>query len=418
MERRIKINYSEMDGGVFKMKILLLEDKGKKQQKIKSVLASNNHDVTLVCSVNDFREEVARNAYDVAIIDLYVPDKNTKPTLNTGGFNAIRYIRDTTDAIYSPKHMLVLSQFLNDDVIVKLNALNVKGILYSSNDQDTKWVDDMNNELDQILKTTTPKVDVVIVSAVDVENDQLQKVFNNAKELDIDDDVIFSQASVMNTKKETITIVTCQQLRKGMVAAANLATKAIEIFNPDCILMLGIAGGNANEVQSGDIVVASLAIDYCSGRVSDNSTPGLIDFTPDSQPITVSAQPVRTFRRYANNTNLLRQIRDNCGDLRQDRDINLKIGKMATGPVVVRSPSFSEKYIMTHHKDYLAIDMETYGVYYAAKYCRNPNIEFASIKSISDVADSNKSDEFQKYCSRLTANLVHHYLTNDYKKKY
>ena len=60
--------------------------------------------------------------------------------------------------------------------------------------------------------------------------------------------------------------------------------------------------------------------------------------------------------------------------------------------------------------------METFGLYFSARYSQNANIQYVSVKSISDGADNEKNNHYQKYCSRLTANLIKYYIENDYEK--
>ncbi len=395
------------------MKVLLLEDKGIKQQKIMGTLEKGNHNVTLCCTVREFRQYIKKSEYDLVIIDLLIPSENNKRADENGGYQAITYVRDTTEDIYRPKNMLVISAYLNEKRIIRLNQLNVKGIQFDNNG---KWEDELMAEMEQIALLSQQKVDVVIVTAVDVEMGEILKVLPDSEDLCINDEVLFYQSNIINKKKEKISIVVCQQLRKGMVAAANLTTKAIEMFNPDCVIMLGIAGGNKKEVELGDIVIASDAIDYCSGSIEGGEEDENIDFLPDSQSIPAASLIMRQFRKYKNNTELLRKIRDDCGDIKEKTDISLHIGKMATGPAVIKSKKFTEEYLRKHNKDYLAIDMETFGVYFSARYSHNTNIQYLSVKGISDGADKEKGNQYQKYCSRLTSNLVKYYIENDYQK--
>ena len=39
-------------------------------------------------------------------------------------------------------------------------------------------------------------------------------------------------------------------------------------------------------------------------------------------------------------------------------------------------------------------------------------MKFVSIKSVSDGADAAKSDEFQEYCAKLSANLTNYFIEN------
>ena len=121
---------------------------------------------------------------------------------------------------------------------------------------------------------------------------------------------------------------------------------------------------------------------------------------------------IRPFRNYKDDLDLLRKIRDSANLTEEyDRDIRLHIGKIATGPAVIKSENFAEKYIKSHNRQYIAVDMETYGMYYAAQ---NLSRCFLSIKGISDNADKAKNDNHQKFAALAAANLVKHFILNDY----
>ena len=74
---------------------------------------------------------------------------------------------------------------------------------------------------------------------------------------------------------------------------------------------------------------------------------------------------------------------------------------------------FSEKYIKAHNRQYIAIDMETYGVYYTARHLGR---KYISIKCISDNADHKKDDKYQKYAALLASKIMKYFIINDYKK--
>ena len=171
-------------------------------------------------------------------------------------------------------------------------------------------------------------------------------------------------------------------------------------IKPDCIIMVGIAGGNGKEVKCGDIVAAENTVDFCSGSIEDNNeNTEKIQFLPDSDILHATPDIIKIMRKYKDNKDLLRKVRNATRDLAKEHDIHIHIGQMATGPAVIKSNRFSNEYLKKHHRKYCAIDMESYGVYYAANNSQN------------------KNDDYQAYCSLSVCYLVKHYILNDYKKK-
>ena len=57
--------------------------------------------------------------------------------------------------------------------------------------------------------------------------------------------------------------------------------------------------------------------------------------------------------------------------------------------------------------------METYGVYYAVNYSCVNNVEFLSIKSVSDFADTEKNDDYHSVCCFLSSNFLIECLKNE-----
>lgn len=400
-----------------KMNILVMEDLGSKSQAIKRLLEDAGHTCNTIFCVSDFRKHVLQRQYDMIVIDLAVPEYDRGEVSIDNGYKAINYLRRTTESIHRPQSIVVLSAYVDEKFIQEINQYGMRAIRYCST--DSKWEKELMEEVEYVSLLSTKKADIVILTAVEIEYEMMKRMFQ-WEEFDCFDDnyATYNIAEIVNQKGEKLTIISCHPTKMGAIAAANLTTKAINMFKPDCIIMMGIAGGNVKEVKCGDIVVAENAVDYCNGCIGDDpEDEEKILFLPDADIIHATPDIVNIMRKYKSNKSFLRQIRDSTGDLAMERDIQMHIGQMATGPAVIKSSKFAEEYLKKHNKNYLAIDMETYGVYYATKTSSNRSIEYVSIKGISDVADKNKSDEYQPYCALSVCYLVKHYILNDYKKR-
>ena len=53
----------------------------------------------------------------------------------------------------------------------------------------------------------------------------------------------------------------------------------------------------------------------------------------------------------------------------------------------------------------LGLDMESYGFYAACEAIYEPKPEYCCIKAVSDFADSEKKDQYQKYASFISAKV-------------
>lgn len=396
------------------MNILLLDDEGDKLRYISNYLKSIGHSCEQVNDIAAVKNEVARKKFDVVIIDLVVPLADEEQYEDVqNGYSAIDYLRTTSDTIFYPKKIVVLSRYLDKEVAWKLNMLGTTGIKYDG--PNGNWKQELKKELDYISLISIKKADIVILTVVENEKQQMEKVFDWKKLDVVNDPLQYYYCEVKNSSGFPLTLVHCYIAKMGVVAASQATARVIELFEPDCILMCGIAGGRKGKTNFGDIVVVDTVVDFAGGSIEQDSS-GKVEFVPDSDIVGTDPNWIRPFKNYKEDINLLRSIRDSA-DLYNDykNDICLHIGKIATGPAVIKSEIFSEKYIKSHNRKYIAIDMETYGVYYTA---RNLMCQYISIKGISDNADQRKNDAHQKYAALIASNMVKHFIINDYRKRF
>lgn len=392
-----------------------MEDIGKKSQDIKKVLEKLGHVCNTVFCVIDFRTHILQKQYDMIVIDMAVPEENGGIVTVENGYKAINYLKRTTDPIHRPQNIVILSEFI-DNNIEKLSKFGVRAIKYSA--KDSKWEEELAEEVEYASLLSTKKADIVLLTATDIEYAMVKRMFEWQEFDCLEDNAFYQNAEILNKNGEKLSIISCYPAKMGAIAATNIATKAISMFKPDCIIMLGIAGGNGKEVKCGDIVVAETTVDFCNGSIEDDAEDDeKIQFLPDADIVHATSDIIKIMRKYGENKDLLRKIRDKTRDLDKGHDIHIRVGQMATGPAVIKSSRFTDEYLKKHHKNYLAIDMESYGVYYAASNSQNRNLEYVSIKGISDTADRDKDDDYQPFCSSCVCYLVKHYILNDYKKK-
>lgn len=394
------------------MNILLLDDEGDKLRYISNYLKEIKHECDQVNDITALKDKVARKKYDVVIVDLVIPlsdEEQYEDVLN--GYLAIEYLRKTTDTIFYPKKIIVLSRYLNREIVWKLNSLGTTGIKYDTSNGN--WKSELKEELDYISLISIKKADIVIMTVVENEKEQIEKIYNWETLNVVNDPLQYYCCEIEDATKYPLTLVHCYISKMGVVAATQATSRVIELFEPDCIIMCGIAGGRNGKTNFGDVVVAEKSVDYAGGSIEQDPV-GEMEFIPDSDKISMEPAWLIPFKGYRDNTKLLREIRD-ISDLFNEyrHDICMHIGEVATGSAVIKSEKFSEKYIKSHNRQYIAIDMETYGAYYAA---RNLGCKYVSVKSISDNADQHKNDAHQKYAALIAANLVKHYIDNDFRK--
>ena len=176
-----------------------------------------------------------------------------------------------------------------------------------------------------------------------------------------------------------------------MTAATATAMKMIARFRPRYIIMVGIAAGVARDPEDqmyGDVLVPDMVWNYSAGKfVSSGSADisfGEIGFLPRATTAKIPEDVLQVVREAKNSP---------------ENQCHVHIGPMACGSTVVANKSIIERQIHTQYSETLGLDMESYGVVYAALNCTEPRPKPLIIKSICDFADEEKSDVYQKFAA-------------------
>lgn len=206
-----------------------------------------------------------------------------------------------------------------------------------------------------------------------------------------DDDQIYDVATFQRDGREH-TLVHAKIGEMGMTAAAATAMKVIYTFRPRYLIMVGIAAGVARseleEQMYGDVIVADSVWNYSAGKfVSPDQAEivyGSIGFLPRSTTEKIPEEIMPYLRRAAKS---------------EENPCHVYIGPMACGSTVVASRELLEKQVYTQYRHTAGLDMESYAVVYAANHASDPRPAPIVIKSVCDFADSEKSDDYQRFAA-------------------
>lgn len=163
--------------------------------------------------------------------------------------------------------------------------------------------------------------------------------------------------------------VVVAEVGEGNVGAAVEATRAIELYHPDIVMFVGVAGSLKADVMHGAVVVANKVYRYHSGKAAE-------DFF--SRPM--------TFPTWHGLDQLVRIVRQQSWTVVHPLPL-VELKPIAAGEVVVASKE-SDIFKLLHERcnDAVAVDMESAGVYEAA--WRAGGLAALAIRGISDmVAD-------------------------------
>ncbi|MFZ1220509.1 MAG: hypothetical protein WAO00_14540 [Chthoniobacterales bacterium] len=89
--------------------------------------------------------------------------------------------------------------------------------------------------------------------------------------------------------------------------------------------------------------------------------------------------------------------------------LKMMLGPVGSGSSVIANPSIIAE-LQSHQRKLVGIEMETYGVFYAARNATIQTPSAISIKSVSDFADAQKGDEFRAYAAFTSARYMYEFV--------
>lgn len=233
--------------------------------------------------------------------------------------------------------------------------------------------------------------DVVLLSVTDTEYNAIQ-LFYDWSEFRLDGDGQAYQRAEFIKDGVHRTVIHTKADEMGMTASAATAMKMIYEFRPKYIIMVGIAAGvivdDTQEQLYGDVIVPDIVWNYSVGKfVSPDDadiTYGDVGFKPRPKSINIPAEALECVRNAA---------------VSPENQCYVHIGPMACGSTVVANRKILEKQVYSQFENTAGLDMESYAVAYSAMHSSEPKPIPIIIKSVCDFANSEKSDDYQKFAA-------------------
>lgn len=411
------------------LRILLIDDDPGKVAKYWDLLGEfdeiNPELVSVTTCVEQAEELVSKEQFDLAILDLYIPIRfGEDPSPD----NAVAFLKDLSsdDELKMPYNVVGVTRWKDADPKYKefFDSQLLAYILYDQTSED--WKDKLRNRISFLIKAQKSvrnqeiyNYDVAIVNALGAENDKVKEVFGNEgwtqEDIPSDKSTTYYTKTVINDKGRKIRIVICHALQMASTASAALTTKLLYYFRPKYLFMTGIAAAvDRKEANLGDILVASKVWDGASGKIKTEED-GYDVFYPDYHELSLDADMQATVVRLQKERALLNEVEEGfiykAG--KPNTRLQVHIGPIASVPAVLSSKDEVEK-IQIHCRKLLGIEMEGYGVFYASYNSAHPRPKYTMlIKSVSDYADPNKSDDYQEYAMYTSAAFAKYIILNE-----
>jgi len=205
------------------------------------------------------------------------------------------------------------------------------------------------------------------------------------------DDQIYDVAEFERDGKQR-SLVHAKISEMGMTAAAATAMKVIFTFRPRYLIMVGIAAGvvksELEDQRYGDVIVPDVVWNYSAGKFVSPEMAEIryenMGFLPRSTAEQIPEGILPYLRKAAKS---------------DENPCHVYIGPMACGSTVVANRELLDKQIYTQYQHTAGLDMESYAVVYAANHSNDPRPTPIIVKSVCDFANSEKSDEYQRFAA-------------------
>ena len=398
------------------MKVLLIEDSEPKRERIIKVLIGANvvirNDITECTNIIDAKRILRAVKFDILLLDMRLPNRSDSDDIKSmAGLEFFKEFKNDR-RYHQPKEIIGITECEDELSKVKKDFDdNLLQIIYyhtSKNEWEKLLIDRFEYLISCEQDANTYNYDIAIICALETPEFKAVKDLSDTW-INIKKDntsLSFYETYFEFEEKKLKVIAVCID-KMGMVPTAVLATQTIEMFRPKYLTMTGIAAGIKDEVMLGDILVINPSWDSGSGKlkVSDDEEE-VFEIDPKQEPI--DSDIILNVKELSHDTQFLNKLREDWKYSKINNVLSVHTGPVASGAAVIANENITDE-IKLQSRKLIGIEMEAYGLVYAAKHATRPKPEPLVIKSVCDFADKDKNDGFQEYAAYTSANFLYEY---------
>lgn len=232
--------------------------------------------------------------------------------------------------------------------------------------------------------------DIAVLTATPAEFKSVISMLSDIKEFEIGElDATIYHSGILKDKNKSFKVLVPYPTGMGSTITSSITTKIMTIFAPRYIFMIGIAAGNKNINNVGDILIAEKSINYEEVvEIEKKNKTTLKKFMQNADSINTYFKTKLT--KFSTSSSI-QEIQNGYKNKKKiESELKCKIGLIVTGSSIIRSQSKIEELNKTYH-NIIGLDMETHGLYYVASNTLKTGAPyFVSIKSVSDFGDSSQ----------------------------
>lgn len=404
--------------------ILIVDDNS---DKIKAIINSLteipdilHENIVTALDGNSGKQKLKEKSFDLLILDLSLPLRIGDNPEKDGGVKFLDEI-EMDDEIILPFHIIGITAYDNlKTQFQEKFSLRLWHLIYFEQEFN-EWSDKLQTYIRYLVKSKSElkdasnakyNFDLAIITALSlIELDSILKLPANWQKFIISNDHTIYYKGIFRQGNKKLSVVAAASDQMGLTAATLLSQKLINNFRPKLLAMTGIAAGIKGKTNMGDIIVSELSWDYGSGKIV-TSSDGSLEFRQDPRPIPLDPDLKAIVKNEEMSQEYIPQIefkwKSTNGKIMPNK-IKLVCGPIASGSYVIENIDKIQE-VVDQQRKLVAIDMETYGVFYSGFYSTYPKPKVISMKGICDFGDNNKNDDFQSYAAFNSANYLYEFV--------
>jgi nucleoside phosphorylase/CheY-like chemotaxis protein len=398
------------------MKILILEDEQDKRNDIINTLCNIHSikldDITICDNIIDGKRILRERNFDLLLLDINLPIRSNNKPEEKSGLDFYKEFKN--DRRYNqPREIIGITAYEKEYLDVKKDFEESLIHIVHYHALNREWEEPLVERIEYVISSNTSNsgynYDIAILCALDKpELEAIRKLTKNWNKITVENTSIPFYETYFEFENKKLKVVITSINKMGMVPTAVLSTQIIELFRPRYLAMTGIVAGIYGEVELGDILVVNPSWDSGSGKIKKDEKGNKL-FEIDPRQETISNDIEYNILELSNDNHFLNSLRENW-QIKMKNVITVHIGPVASGAAVIANSDITEEIQRQQSRKIIGIEMEAYGLIYAAKHSTNPKPEAIVIKSVCDFADENKNDGYQSYAAYTSANFLYEYI--------
>ncbi|MEK5763113.1 hypothetical protein [Acinetobacter junii] len=400
------------------MKMLIVDNEPRRYRRLREELISIDgivsSDLVIVSNIEEAIENANQIEFDLILLDILIPYSIVDEDDKQNCIDFLEFLHNTCSN--KPKRIIGITS--DSTLIDEMKDIFSKNawIVLSYSDSNDEWLEKIlacvkyTLKISPRIENTNESVDILIICALQAEelSEILALPWNWEKNTTLIDENIFISYGSIELDGKIYKVAATHALRMGMVATSILCSRLIPLLCPKVVAMTGICGGNKEEVDLGDVIVAEASWNYQSGKVQKNKDTGEIKFKISPHHLNITNTINSFFVNISRKSDLLNKLKYKNSN-QEEVTPQIKIGSIVSGASVIADDETILAIQDKQDRKVCGIEMEIYGFYEACTSAYYVPAYFA-LKGVSDFADSEKNENLQKIASRNSAVVLDGFL--------